>query len=106
MKVNQEIYSILLEAMRLVVQERGKIPLLELAKSDVALGWYIYWAAQFDLMFDDTHPAFMQGRRRIIKHSPEFREYDYDADLNDAHWQTAILKALKELGLHSASKEK
>jgi hypothetical protein len=64
-----------------------------------AMMWKVWNKASDDMMYDDSHPWFQNGRwHRIVPHNPGFNLY-LDPTLNDSHIGTAIYKIGKELGL-------
>ncbi len=58
-------------------------------------GWFVWNRVVHDLQHDDTHPAYVNGRIRIVP----YVGWKYDNDLLDSHIQTAIRKIIKEVGL-------
>jgi hypothetical protein len=97
MKIKGEHYATMLDASRKVWAKFGKqIKKLEQEKSKVAAAWQLFWFIDFDLN-NDNHPAFRGGRERINSYIPTWRQSFNDANYNDAHIQTAMLKILKEL---------
>lgn len=91
MKIPQDTYSIMLEAMRAVVNHYGK----DLDWKWVGV-WSIWWIAYGNLQYDDSHPFFKSGQwKRAVPHNPTFSLHDF----TDAHIETSLRKIGKELGI-------
>jgi meiotically up-regulated gene 157 (Mug157) protein len=54
----------------------------------------------FDKEYDDTHPAYVNGRKRVLPQTnPSWLNDLYKSGLNDSHIETALKKIAKELDL-------
>jgi hypothetical protein len=98
MKIKGEHYATMLDASRKIWAKVSKpLKQVEQDKNKIAVSWQLFWLIDFDLSNDNTHPAFRGGRERINDYIPTWRQSFNDADYNDAHIQTAMLRILREL---------
>ena len=102
--------------------EELKADIITLAKFHVSLGytkrysqsdmWKLFHSVSFDRMYDDSHPAFVNGRHRILpfwsrngepiamRGNDHWLNRFYDEeDLNDTHIQSALNKIYKEISV-------
>lgn len=102
--------------------EELKADMITLAKFHLSLGytrrfsqsdmWKLFHIVCFDRMNDDSHPAFLNGRTRILPYwsrngEPiEMRGNDHwlnrfyvEEDLNDSNIHTALNKIYKEISV-------
>lgn len=100
MKIKQELYEKMKTAMELMINSFGgsqKINERFANKSRITKLWSIWNAASFDLMYDDTHPAYRK-KQRVVPYEEGFNVYN-DDDINDSHIETALKKIGTELGI-------
>lgn len=105
MKISKQLYTELKTDMETMAQANG----LSLGSLDIAGLWLCFNRVTFDRMNDDTHPSFLNGRKRILpfwSRNGESKDIQgnnhwlnrfYEGeDLNDTHIATALKKIAKE----------
>lgn len=100
MKMSQSLYDLLHQSMQKSVNHLG-MEYFRDAYKGLTLKRMLFdllYFTTYDLMYDDTHPAYQNGRVRINPHVPGFDIYEKDS-LNDEHIFTALKKIGKEIGL-------
>ena len=104
MKMSAHHFTILKSAMRTMIQslELGRdqrLQILDECKNPDtanASAMRLYWAAVFQLQYDDDHPSFTSGRtKRVVAYCPAW--WGETKNLNGDHIQTAYRKAFREL---------
>ncbi len=105
MKMSPEKYAEIKEGIRQIVDHHGKAKIQDgfKGKSITAMMFALFAALWFDLQYEDTHPAYVAGRVRILPHKDHgWLNNLYNSGLNDSHIETALKKIAKELGLQPA----
>lgn len=103
MRIQDQKYLTVYNAIRAVLAYHGGVAKVKAtceAKSFSPLGvmWRLFNVAADNLRYDDNHPHFQSGQwPRIVSHDPTFDMYS-NGD-NDEHWNTALKKMGRELGL-------
>lgn len=59
--------------------------------------WGIYHRILEDHAYDDEHPSYKAGRKRVCKYDGRSTQYWYKKGYDDSHINTALKKIKKEL---------
>jgi hypothetical protein len=101
MKIVGSKYETMKAAMRAVVEYAGGPAPVKAAYAKLSSGrmlWDLWHAASRNLLYDDSHPMFANGRcSRVHPHEPHFDLWS--DDVNDRHIETALKHIGRELGL-------
>lgn len=108
MKMNPTLYTEIKEGIRQVTDHFGPQNVKDaiVQRSLTAVMWSLLNSVMHDWMYDDTHPAYVKGRVRILPHKDRMWSiYDNNGErhnrngIHDSHIETALTKIAKELGL-------
>lgn len=91
MKISTDRYNEIKNGISRLIDEYHK------ASIEPGSMWELFNHVSFDFMYDDNHPAYRAGRKRINPHKEGWNIYK--DDLNDKHIETALMKIGRELGI-------
>lgn len=90
MKIQGELFEIMFEAIQDGCKDCENEIKKRFLENPIKTMWLVWPAVAFQLMNDDTHPAFIKGYKRTVKYRPGFNVYNYG--VNDKHIESALKK--------------
>lgn len=100
MKMSPSTYEEIKTGIRAVVNFLGQDN-VRAARDDTStqsMMWQLFILAEFDYRNDDSHPAYVKGRARVVPFKA-FNWSPYNEGLKDSHIETALMKIGRELDL-------